>query len=142
MAGGGFELDAEALARAEAAVAALSDDYLAWVRADLARLAGAVAALRDAGAPCRPAAAEAVFAIAHDIKGQAGTFGYPLLTRLGAELCRQVRAAAMADLAPIEALAAAMAQVVAHGLTGDGGAAGAALLARLEVEAAPQSGQD
>lgn len=29
-----------------------------------------------------------LFVVAHDIKGQAGTFGYPLITFVGNELCR------------------------------------------------------
>lgn len=144
MAVGEIEIDAQALARAEAALAALADDYLSWVQADLTRLDRAMAALCAADAGQWPAVAEPVFAVAHDIKGQAGTFGYPLLTRLAAEMCRQVRGAAPADpvaLARLAALAGAMAQIIAERLRGDGGEAGAALLARLERQAAISSGQ-
>ena len=72
------ELDPLALARAEAALAALSNNYLAWADADLTRLQGALA-------PFQP---DLLFAVAHDMKGQAGTFGFPLITELAHRLCR------------------------------------------------------
>ncbi len=136
-AGGEGELDPEALARAEAALSALSDEYLRWIEADLLRLATALAALRSAGAAQWHAAAAAVFAVAHDIKGQAATFDYPLLSRLGLALCRLVHAAKGVDavlLRRLDMVAEAMAQVVAQRLSGDGGADGRDLLRRLEVQ--------
>ncbi|MGE5503500.1 MAG: Hpt domain-containing protein [Actinomycetota bacterium] len=76
------DLDPAALARAEAALDALQDSYAAWLQADLARLDAALAAGDLAGA----------FAVAHDIKGQAATFGYPRVTELAGELCRRLKA--------------------------------------------------
>ncbi len=34
---------------------------------------------------------EEFFRIAHDIKGQGSTFGYPLLTDLGSDICERIR---------------------------------------------------
>ncbi len=34
---------------------------------------------------------ENLFRTAHDMKGQGATFGYPLLTRLGAKICDRIR---------------------------------------------------
>lgn len=132
MAAGEWDVDPDALARAEAALHALSDDYLRWVEADLIRLGAALAALRAADQESWPVAAEALFAVAHDIKGQAATFGYPLLTRLGGMLCRTVRQeGGTAALARVETLVTAMAEVVDLRLCGDGGEQGRDLVARL-----------
>ena len=38
----------------------------------------------------RKAEAEQVFQIAHDIKGQGGSFGYDLMTLIANELCRLI----------------------------------------------------
>lgn len=97
------ELSPEALARAEAALAALSDDFRAWAEVDLARL-------RAALDPFQP---ESLFAIAHDIKGQAGTFGYPAATELANRLCRLLEAGG-ADVARVAALVEALADALPH----------------------------
>lgn len=134
--GGDFQLDPDALARAEAALSALSNDYLTWVEADLAALVAEVSALRAAVPAERPIVCARLFAIAHDMKGQAGTFGYPLLTGLGNALCRLVEDHAIVDadmLGRLEALAAAMAEIIAFRLDGDGGQRGHELMARLGV---------
>lgn len=129
------DLDPTVLALAEAALAALHDDYLDWVTADLGRLHAALATVRGAGAEQWRKAADALFAVAHDIKGQAATFGYPLLTRMGGELCRLAREERDDGgriVARMEWLAMAMTQVVADRLDGDGGARGRDLLRRLD----------
>lgn len=136
-AGDPSELDSEALDRAEAALSALSAEYLRWVRADVEALAAALAALRRAGPGEWAQAAERVHVLAHNIKGQGGTFGYPLLTRLGQALCALLQggpAGGEVVLARMDALSAAMAEIVARHLSGDGGAHGRALLNSLGVE--------
>lgn len=115
-------LDFETLARAEAALERLSRDYPRWLRTDLA-------AARACLAP--PMDSDRLYTIIHDIKGQAGTFGYPLISRIGQHLCRM-----LTDETPppdrIIALLEAMESVVDHDLTGDGGDRGRELLARLD----------
>lgn len=113
------DLDPEALARAEAALAALSDAYLAWADADLAKL-------RAAMEPFRP---EALFAVAHDIKGQAGTFGFPLVTELAHRLCRALEGPA--EPQRVALLVEVLAEAMTCRLDGDGGGHGRRLLARL-----------
>lgn len=135
MAVGELGIDPAALARAEAALAALGGDYLTWAANDIDRLRAAVAALRRAGPGSpeqRSDAARQVFAIAHDVKGQAATFGYPLLSRFGAALCRLTANGEAACATRAEALVAAMGLVLHGHLTEDGGEAGRALVARLQ----------
>lgn len=138
---GNHDVDSDALARADAALAALNDDYLRWVAADVAALGAAVAELRACVPERRAHLAARVFEIAHDIKGQGTTFDYPLMTRLGQVMCDLLRAWELDgengdSLLParLDALAAAMAEVVASRLCGDGGARGRDLVSRLKVQ--------
>lgn len=111
---------------------ALQEDYLVWAAADLERLRDAVLELRRVGSAGRAEAARGVFAIAHDIKGQAATFGYPLLSRLGMAMCRLTHTAETACPTQAEALSAAMGLVLHGDLSGDGGEPGRVLISRLE----------
>ncbi len=78
--------DPVAIARAEAALHALSGQFAGWMMEETARLEAARARLH--AEPQAPAAWEAVQIRAHDLKGLAGTYGYPLATRACASLCR------------------------------------------------------
>lgn len=121
------DLDPEALARAEAALAGLSHDYLTWAEADIASLRAGLAGLE--GHPAE--ALDRLYRIAHDMKGQASTFGYPLVTEIAQRLCRLIETG---QAAPdrLHLHVEALAEVVESRLTGDGGAAGRALIGRLE----------
>lgn len=117
-------IDPAALARAEAALAALGQDYLTWAEADLAALRAAVAG-RDW---------EGLHRIAHNAKGQAATFGYPLVTVLAGRLCTLILTHRQPDpdhWHQAEALVGGIAQVVVNRLTGDGGEVGVRLLADM-----------
>ena len=117
----GVGLSPESLARAEAALARLSSDYLDWVAADLAT----ARACLDSGDLSR------LYTIVHDIKGQAGTFGYPLVSTIGARLCQMLHAPSPPRTG-LSRLLQAMQTVIADRLEGDGGAQGRELLARLD----------
>jgi len=79
-----------AIARAEAALAALAGHYRAAAEADLVRLRAAAADLA-ADPAARAVHLERVFTIAHDMKGQGATFGRPRVTEIGERLCRFIR---------------------------------------------------
>src|SRR5262245_643426 len=69
---------AATLARAQAAVADLAKDYAGWALADVAR--GRAALASAAAEPAhRAEQVEALFRVAHDLKGQGTSFGYPLI---------------------------------------------------------------
>lgn len=132
-----IKLDPAMLAGAEAALAALSADYLRWARKDMDKLTAAMAALRHVDAEDWDDAAALVHAVAHNIKGQGSTFGYPLLTHLAGTLCallRDVAAGEAAGLARLEAVTAAMAEILTHRLSGDGGERGRKILGSLNVQ--------
>ncbi len=74
------------VSRAEQALAGLSGQFTAWMDTECERLDQA---RRDAGAKgFNKDRKEALFHAAHDIKGEAATFGYPAVAAAADSLCR------------------------------------------------------
>ena len=78
--------DFEAIARAEAALAELSSEFGTWMRAECDRLDAGRSAIRASGLGVNTR--DQLFRAAHDIKGEAATFGYPLAGEAADSLCR------------------------------------------------------
>jgi HPt (histidine-containing phosphotransfer) domain-containing protein len=78
--------DDDPVARAEAALVELSSEFAAWMQAECERLETARQAFVDAGMTKQTH--EALFRAAHDIKGEAATFGYPEAAGVAESLCR------------------------------------------------------
>lgn len=78
--------DNDPLARAEAALAQLSSEFGGWMIAECDRLDAARTALKQHG--FSRYSLEELFHAAHDIKGAAATFGFPLAAGAAASLCR------------------------------------------------------
>jgi chemotaxis protein histidine kinase CheA len=128
-----------ALARAEAAVANLAKDYASWALADVAKARAALASA--SGEPAgRARHVETLFRVAHDLKGQGASFGFPLITKIGHSLCALTRDRAREYEAKHLALANshldALDLVLTKGIKGEGGKIGAELVARLEQRVA------
>lgn len=83
---GGKPLD-QALIDAEAAIAALAGEYRRHLAGDVAALTDLMARYRDAG---DPGALQRMFRIVHNMRGQAATFGFPLITEVGRSFCLYV----------------------------------------------------
>ena len=83
--GGG--LDMAAMRRAEAAMEDLKSEFSDWIAQDVKALTAARA--RYAATP-DAAARDALLRGAHDIKGQAPTFNFPLIARVAASLSRMI----------------------------------------------------
>lgn len=81
--GGGF--DTAAMKRAEAAMENLKGQFVDWVAADVRALMAASSAFTKGGGED---ARQALMRTAHDIKGQAATFDYPLMSRVAGSLSR------------------------------------------------------
>ncbi len=76
-------IDMAAVNRAEAAMDALKSEFAGWAQDDVRRLVAA----REAFAANPNAAARAgLLRAAHDMKGQAATFNYPLIARVAGSL--------------------------------------------------------
>ena len=85
--GGGFGgIDANAIAKAEAALKAMSSQFGQWLQDEITKLDAAQAAIRTKGLNAETA--EELYFRAHDLKGLGSTYQYPLVTRLAGSLCK------------------------------------------------------
>lgn len=78
--------DDDPIARAEAALVQLSSEFAAWMQSECERLEAARLDVGRQGFTERTH--EALFRAAHDIKGEAATFGYPAAAGVAESLCR------------------------------------------------------
>ena len=80
-------LDVAAMKRAEAAMEGLKSEFSDWVAKDVERLGTA----HDRFILERnQAARDDLFRASHDMKGQAGTFDFPLIARAASSLCKLI----------------------------------------------------
>ena len=128
-----------ALARAEAAVADLAKDYASWALADIAKARAALTAASEEPAE-RARHVETLFRVAHDLKGQGASFGFPLITKIGHSLCALTRDRTRVyedrHLALARSHLDALDLVLTKSIKGEGGKVGAELVARLEQRVA------
>jgi chemotaxis protein histidine kinase CheA len=78
--------DEDPVARAEQALERISGEFSAWMDEECARLDRARIEVKAKG--FSKATQEALFHAAHDIKGEAATFGFPWVAALAESLCR------------------------------------------------------
>lgn len=76
------------VACAEKALAELSTEFSAWMESECERLDSARRTVRATG--LGKANKEALFHAAHDLKGEAATFGYPAVADVADSLCRLI----------------------------------------------------
>jgi HPt (histidine-containing phosphotransfer) domain-containing protein len=91
------------VARAEKALAGLSGEFKNWMIVETDRLSAAHAAILKDG--FTGAAREELFRSAHDIKGDAATFGYPSAAAAAESLCRIIEHAPDLDEVPSNLIA-------------------------------------
>ena len=85
--GGGFSgINSDAIAKAEAALKAMSGQFGQWLQDEILKLDSARAAILAEG--YSPKTAEDLYFRAHDLKGLGTTYQYPLVTRLAGSLCK------------------------------------------------------
>lgn len=122
--GGPGAVDADALARAEQVIADMAGDYLEWAEEDLLNMEDALDKLKAANTKDRKEHIERIFQLSHDVKGQGGSFGYDMMTRIGDQLCRFVEALESAGAEEIEVIQLhfdAMKLIIANRMAGAGG---------------------
>lgn len=128
--GGDLSHDEALVKRAEDALEELSEDYAEWLErdlADLSRLLDEVKGDPEAAGP----GLEEMARRAHDVKGQAGTFGYPLITALAESLCNLLSRLDGLNTSCLEVMTThveAMEVVRRDGIRGEGGAPGRELV--------------
>jgi chemotaxis protein histidine kinase CheA len=96
------ELD-DPVARAEQALAGLSGEFDNWMQEECNRLASAYGAILKAG--FTPSARDELFRAAHDIKGDAATFGYAAAGAAADSLCRIIEHAPDVAAVPADLIA-------------------------------------
>lgn len=140
--GGGFGgIDANAIARAEEALKAMSAQFGQWLNDEVVKLDKAQADIRSQG--YTPETAEALYFRAHDLKGLGTTYEYPLVTRIAASLCRMLDDAVkriQAPLAVVDAHIDAIKAVVRDKIQTDEHPVGRDLVETLEARTAEHLG--
>lgn len=124
----------EAIRNAEKAITQFGDRYLDVAQGQVASLIGQYARLKAAVEEHAPLHELAM--IAREIKGQAKTCGYGLLTQVGDSLYRFLtdkKHLSSKQMAFVEAHIGVIQNIVAHKLSGDGGPIGQELLRSLAV---------
>lgn len=140
--GGGFGgIDANAIAKAEQALKAMSAQFGQWLQDEIVKLEAAQSAIRTQGLNVETA--EALYFRAHDLKGLGATYQYPLVTRLAGSLCRLLDDPAQRAHAPVKLLDAhidAIRAVVRDQIQTDDHPTGRVLAEALEAEVAAHRG--
>lgn len=136
--GGPNAIDPDVIDKAEQVIAEMAGDYIHWAREDVTKLDEAFDALAADGGNTDENL-DKVFQIAHDMKGQGGSFGYDLITAIGHELCRFIEKVEEAKIIETPQIGAvkvhvdAIRRVINDDLKGDGGEQGAQLLTGLQL---------
>lgn len=129
------DIAGEVLAKAKAVVDRLSVEFPAHASRDLMRLEQAAALMAGFGRATDPYYGE-ICRIAHDIRGQAEVFGFPLLTRLAGTLCWAMRALEPQDgaiMIIIDSHIAGMRALVDHRITGTKDRSALTIVTALEL---------
>ncbi|MDQ1153715.1 Hpt domain-containing protein [Brevundimonas sp. SORGH_AS_0993] len=135
--GGGLGINADAIAKAEEALKAMSAQFSQWLADEIVKLDKAQADIREQG--YTPATAEALYFRAHDLKGLGTTYEYPLVTRIAGSLCRlldDVEARMAAPVVILDAHIDAIRAVVRDQIKTDEHPTGRALAETLEARVA------
>lgn len=88
------------IARAEQALADLSGEFKSWMTTEVNRLSAAYVAIRNDGFTKQRR--DELFHAAHDIKGDAATFGFPAAAGVAESLCRVIEHAPDLEKVPAE----------------------------------------
>jgi CheY-like chemotaxis protein len=121
------------IARIEASIAGLKKQYLSWAQADLKSLYRALDAARQHLGDAETHV-KSMGQTAHSMRGQGGTFGYPLITQIGNSLCElteNVDEFGPPELEALELHVQAIHTVIEGHIEGDGGEAERVMLAGL-----------
>jgi chemotaxis protein histidine kinase CheA len=125
----------EMLAKAQAAIAKMSDDYPGWAMEDVQNLEKLILDTNPGVGNGREQMRDA-FKLAHDMRGQGGSFGFPLMTRIANSFCRFIEGLASIDQGALDICMAhvnAMRAILQNNVRGTGGPLGAQIADSLEL---------
>jgi hypothetical protein len=81
-------IDPAAIAKAEAALKSLSGNFAQWLADEITKLEGARQEVKTQGVTAETM--ESLYLRSHDLKGLGATYGFPIITRIAASLCRLI----------------------------------------------------
>ncbi len=129
--------DADAIKRAEAALAGMANQFGDWLNDELAKLEAAhKIVLADTSTDKEM---EAFYRHAHDLKGLGTTYGFPIVSQFAGSLCRLIDSPdgrAKAPKSLLSAHVAAIGAAVRQNITDTTNPIGAALLSELVTQVA------
>ena len=130
-----FVLPDDVLANAEQALKREADGFLDWAKGYLDKLSRQVVEAKQVSGERGPQFEE-INLIAHELRGQGGTFGYPLITVFGKSLYEVTKPPCRQDDASLEIVKAhidTMRAVLRDKVEGDGGEIGQMLFKALKM---------
>ncbi|MFM8939084.1 MAG: Hpt domain-containing protein [Phenylobacterium sp.] len=130
-----IRIDSRAVAKAEAALAAMSVNFEEWLQAEIARLNSAMSLVQAEGRT--EANMEALYHRAHDLKGLGSTYGYPIISQIAGTLCRLIDKPEKRQTSPlplVEVHVEAIKAAVRNKITTDENDVGRALVQELEAK--------
>ena len=133
--GEGGTISPEVLEKALAEMKKAEDEYPEWVKKTLLELVEELNSAKAKPEAERTKHFKRVGAIAHELKGQGGTFGYPLVSAIGKSLNDFTQRDVLVTNNHLEILKAhidTMRAVINGHVSGDGGAIGKELIVSLE----------
>ncbi|MFD2204996.1 hypothetical protein [Kiloniella antarctica] len=134
---GGPELK-DIVASAEEALSRMEGDYEIWVAKDVQKISDFLEGAKESlemGAQSQSDFIEEIHVVGHNIKGQAATFNFPLLTSAAKSLCHFIQeggATAEKRLDLVEAHVNTMKIILAQKMKGNGGKSDRGLITALE----------
>ena len=132
-----LRIDPDAVARAEAALAAMSVNFEEWLKAEIARLDSAMALVLSGGRS--DMSMEALYHRAHDLKGLGTTYGYPIISQIAGTLCRLIDSPDRRRMSPlplVEVHVEAIKAAARNRIQSDENPVGRALVLELEAKVA------
>jgi len=92
--------DPAAIARAEAALADMKEEFADWLTEEVDKLEAALAKVHTDG--LASAAGDELFTVAHDLRGLGATYDFPLVTRMAASLSRLIETSEKRAIVPVD----------------------------------------
>ncbi len=130
------KIDLEVLKKVEEKISDMAGDYASWITDEIAKLDQTLAKLQEPGANLRVLIAR-INKGAHEMRGQGGIFGYPLITEFSKSLFlstnRTYTTMTENEFQLLKAHIDAIKVVIHEKVDGDGGETGRALLNGLQA---------
>lgn len=127
-------IDAATLQKAEAVIAGMAEEFRLLLKTYLSQIEESLSRLKAEGTPSSDQL-RAMFVLVNNLKGEAGSMGYELMTMVAYRLCRYLKPATDNQVANLEVVSIhvdAIRMIIQQDLRGDGGREGQILCTGLD----------